>query len=231
MSGRSNRSCKPGARAQRGDAVPTGSARQGYLHCGPAGAGHFVKMVHNGIEYGLMAAYAEGFNLLHAAGRVRRNASRCGDLAAQQPDAYRYEFDLHAIAELWRHGSVVRSWLLDLVAAACKDPTLAQFSGQVSDSGKAGGRWLRLLIWVFLSLSWRPPSSADLVHGEKSVREQDPVGNAAGIRRASGEGVTYPPDFFAAQPSRISSATRRSRWSPWISMIPSRTVRPSHNVS
>jgi 6-phosphogluconate dehydrogenase len=105
-----------------------GTAQQGYLYCGPAGAGHFVKMVHNGIEYGLMQAYAEGFDIL-------RNAA--GD---QLPENQRYDFHLPDIAEVWRHGSVVGSWLLDLTAAAlAEDPKLAQFSGFVQDSGE--GRW------------------------------------------------------------------------------------------
>jgi 6-phosphogluconate dehydrogenase len=110
---------------------PTASA--GYLHCGPAGAGHFVKMVHNGIEYGLMAAYAEGFNLFRHAG-----AGKAGK--AENPERYQYDFDLAAIAELWRRGSVVSSWLLDLTAQSlAADPTLAGFKGTVSDSGE--GRW------------------------------------------------------------------------------------------
>ncbi len=111
------------------------TAEHGYLHCGPPGAGHFVKMVHNGIEYGLMAAYAEGFNLLAAA------ATNVGDeppLPPNQP--YGYDLDLASVAELWRRGSVVSSWLLDLTAAAlAEDPMLETFDGHVSDSGE--GRW------------------------------------------------------------------------------------------
>ena len=105
-----------------------GTAEQGYLHCGPEGAGHFVKMVHNGIEYGLMQAYAEGFDIF-------RNAS-----SASLPEEYRYNLDLPEIAELWRRGSVVASWLLDLTASAlAEDPSLAGFTGFVQDSGE--GRW------------------------------------------------------------------------------------------
>jgi 6-phosphogluconate dehydrogenase len=105
-----------------------GTARQGYLYCGPAGAGHFVKMVHNGIEYGLMQAYAEGFDILRNAG------------GEQLPAGQRYDLDLADIAEVWRHGSVVGSWLLDLTATAlAEDPKLSQFSGFVQDSGE--GRW------------------------------------------------------------------------------------------
>jgi 6-phosphogluconate dehydrogenase len=119
----------------------TGTAEQGYLHCGPNGAGHFVKMVHNGIEYGLMAAYAEGMNILRAA-NVGKNIH---DIDAEttplrNPEHYQYDLNLPDIAEVWRRGSVVSSWLLDLTASALnKDPALAQFSGRVSDSGE--GRW------------------------------------------------------------------------------------------
>ena len=117
------------------------TAEHGYLHCGPVGAGHFVKMVHNGIEYGLMAAFAEGFNILHHAnaGLVERPAD-AETAPLRDADHYRYDFDIPRIAELWRRGSVVSSWLLDLTAAAlARDPRLDSFSGRVSDSGE--GRW------------------------------------------------------------------------------------------
>jgi len=123
-------------REQRG-----GSAEAGYLHCGPSGAGHFVKMVHNGIEYGLMAAYAEGFNILrHAnAGKEGREVD-AETTPLRHPEQYRYDLDLPEIAELWRRGSVIASWLLDLSAQALLgDPDLEGFSGRVSDSGE--GRW------------------------------------------------------------------------------------------
>lgn len=115
--------------------------QQGFLHCGPAGAGHFVKMVHNGVEYALMAAYAEGFNLLRHASRGSHERSADAETAPlKSAESYQYEFDVPAIAELWRHGSVVRSWLLDLAANALgKDADLTQFQGRVSDSGE--GRW------------------------------------------------------------------------------------------
>ncbi len=115
--------------------------RAGYLHCGASGAGHFVKMVHNGIEYGLMAAYAEGLNILAHANAGNAPAATDAETAPlEEPDAYRYELNVAAISELWRHGSVVRSWLLDLVADALeRDPHLQQFRGRVSDSGE--GRW------------------------------------------------------------------------------------------
>jgi 6-phosphogluconate dehydrogenase len=118
-----------------------GTAERGYLHCGPAGAGHFVKMVHNGIEYGLMAAYAEGLNILRHAGVGLRPHDQDAETAPlREPERYPYDLDVGAIAEVWRHGSVIASWLLDLTAAElAADPTLARFSGRVSDSGE--GRW------------------------------------------------------------------------------------------
>jgi len=117
------------------------TAEQGYLHCGPNGAGHFVKMVHNGIEYGLMAAYAEGLGVLRGANVGKRaHAVDAETTPLRDPEHYAYDLDLREIAELWRRGSVVASWLLDLTAAAlAKDPQLAGFSGRVSDSGE--GRW------------------------------------------------------------------------------------------
>ena len=118
-----------------------GTSEEGYLHCGPAGAGHFVKMVHNGIEYGVMAAYAEGLNILkHAnAGKQDRPAD-AETTPLRNPEHYQYDFNLPDIAEVWRRGSVVASWLLDLTAAALADqPDLAKFTGRVSDSGE--GRW------------------------------------------------------------------------------------------
>jgi 6-phosphogluconate dehydrogenase len=123
------------------DAARGDTADQGYLHCGPHGAGHFVKMVHNGIEYGLMAAYGEGFNILRHAGVGRQGeAADAETTPLRDPAGYGYDFDLPAIAELWRRGSVVASWLLDLTAAAlAADPQLAGFGGRVSDSGE--GRW------------------------------------------------------------------------------------------
>lgn len=116
-------------------------AEQGYLHCGPNGAGHFVKMVHNGIEYGLMAAYAEGLNILHHANVGKKeHAVDAETTPLRHPEYYRYDFNLAEITEVWRRGSVIASWLLDLTASATsKSPDLADFSGRVSDSGE--GRW------------------------------------------------------------------------------------------
>ncbi len=118
-----------------------GTAEQGYLHCGPSGAGHFVKMVHNGIEYGIMAAYAEGLNILqHANAGAAGRAVDAETAPLRDPEAYQYDFDLRDVTEVWRRGSVVASWLLDLTAAAfVESPTLEEFSGRVSDSGE--GRW------------------------------------------------------------------------------------------
>ena len=133
----------------RGDIPPTpgrekisaGTAERGYLHCGPNGAGHFVKMVHNGIEYGLMAAYAEGMGILRSANVGKQtHAIDAETTPLRDPEHYQYDLNLPDIAELWRRGSVVASWLLDLTAnALAKDPELAGFAGRVSDSGE--GRW------------------------------------------------------------------------------------------
>jgi 6-phosphogluconate dehydrogenase len=134
----------PGA----GTAAPTpgrekrgGTAGRGYLHCGPSGAGHFVKMVHNGIEYGLMAAYAEGLNVLRHAGAGKHARTADAETTPlRNPEFYRYDFDLADITEVWRRGSVISSWLLDITAAALAgDPELERFTGRVSDSGE--GRW------------------------------------------------------------------------------------------
>ena len=118
-----------------------GTAEQGYLHCGPNGGGHFVKMVHNGIEYGIMAAFAEGLSVLRSANAGKQ----AGQIDAEttplrDPEHYKYDFDLKNVAEVWRRGSVIASWLLDLAAAALlEDPALSKFAGRVSDSGE--GRW------------------------------------------------------------------------------------------
>ncbi len=134
----------PGA----GDIPPTpgreklgGTAERGYLHCGPSGAGHFVKMVHNGIEYGIMAAYAEGFGVLRDANIGKQeHATDAETTPLRHPEHYRYDLNLRDIAEVWRRGSVIASWLLDLTAAVLvENPTLSGFAGRVSDSGE--GRW------------------------------------------------------------------------------------------
>jgi 6-phosphogluconate dehydrogenase len=121
-----------------------GTAPDGYLHCGPNGAGHFVKMVHNGIEYGLMAAYAEGLNILaHADAGTKAQVADAETTPLRDPWAYQYDLDLPEVAEVWRRGSVVASWLLDLTAdALARSPELEQFEGRVSDSGE--GRWTAL---------------------------------------------------------------------------------------
>ena len=118
-----------------------GTAEKGYLHCGPNGAGHFVKMVHNGIEYGVMAAYAEGMGILREANiGKRQEAADAETTPLRNPEHYQYDFNLRDIAEVWRRGSVIASWLLDLTAAALvQDPELSRFAGHVSDSGE--GRW------------------------------------------------------------------------------------------
>jgi 6-phosphogluconate dehydrogenase len=128
------------ARTPGRDKVP-GTAEEGYLHCGPSGAGHFVKMVHNGIEYGVMAAYAEGLNILHHAnvGKVKQTQD-AETTPLRSPEHYMYDINLPDVTEVWRRGSVIASWLLDLTAIALlKSPALGDFSGRVSDSGE--GRW------------------------------------------------------------------------------------------
>jgi 6-phosphogluconate dehydrogenase len=117
------------------------TSEEGFLHCGPAGAGHFVKMVHNGIEYGLMAAYAEGLNILASAGIGLSDQEHNAETAPMRnPEEYQYQFDLAEVVEVWRRGTVIRSWLVDLTANALQaDPTLSTFEGRVSDSGE--GRW------------------------------------------------------------------------------------------
>jgi 6-phosphogluconate dehydrogenase len=118
-----------------------GTAEHGYLHCGPHGAGHFVKMIHNGIEYGMMAAYAEGLNILRHANVGKRAQTQDAETTPlEHPEHYQYDLNLSDVAELWRRGSVIGSWLLDLTASALlKDPELSKFGGRVSDSGE--GRW------------------------------------------------------------------------------------------
>jgi len=121
-----------------------GTAEEGYLHCGPSGAGHFVKMVHNGIEYGLMAAYAEGFNILHHANVGKEGRVVDAETTPlRHPERYQYDLNLAEIAEVWRRGSVVSSWLLDLTATALlEDPALSNLTGRVADSGE--GRWTNI---------------------------------------------------------------------------------------
>jgi 6-phosphogluconate dehydrogenase len=129
------------ARTPARDGKAGGTAELGYLHCGPNGGGHFVKMVHNGIEYGLMAAYAEGLNVLRGASAGNQShASDAETTPLRHPERYQYDFNLADVAEVWRRGSVVSSWLLDLAAnALARDPQLTAFGGRVSDSGE--GRW------------------------------------------------------------------------------------------
>jgi 6-phosphogluconate dehydrogenase len=119
----------------------SGTAEQGYLHCGPSGAGHFVKMVHNGIEYGIMAAYAEGLGILRGANIGKHvHEIDAETTPLRDPERYQYDLNLRDIAEVWRRGSVIASWLLDLTSAAlAKDASLSEFAGRVSDSGE--GRW------------------------------------------------------------------------------------------
>jgi 6-phosphogluconate dehydrogenase len=131
----------PGTTTNTSASSSSGSASRGYVHCGGVGAGHFVKMVHNGIEYGIMAAYAEGLNVLHHANCGKLNRGSDAETAPlRHPEYYQYDFDLTEIVEAWRHGSVIGSWLLDLTSESLrKNPQLTDFTGRVSDSGE--GRW------------------------------------------------------------------------------------------
>ncbi len=173
------RALAPGATTAertRGRDGEAGSEELGYLHCGPVGAGHFVKMVHNGIEYAAMAAYAEGFSLLSranvgaadSAGHVDAETAPLGD-----PRHFRYDLDVAAIAELWRRGSVISSWLLDLTAAALHaDPELEGFAGRVSDSGE--GRWTVL---AAVESGTPVPTIADALFGRFASRGNNDFAN------------------------------------------------------
>jgi 6-phosphogluconate dehydrogenase len=155
-------------------ATDQGAPVRGYLHCGPAGAGHFVKMVHNGVEYALMAAYAEGFNLLAHAGSDSLHRKPDAETApVDDASAYHYDFDVPAIAQLWRNGSVVRSWLLDLTAQALsEDPALERYEGRVADSGE--GRWT---LKAAIDLSVPVPTLANALFARFSSRDEDAFAN------------------------------------------------------
>jgi len=158
-----------------------GTAEEGYLHCGPSGAGHFVKMVHNGIEYGLMAAYAEGLNILkHAnAGKTQRETD-AETTPLRNPEHYQYDFNLADVTEVWRRGSVVASWLLDLTAISLLDqPNLDKFSGRVSDSGE--GRWT--ILAAIESTTPAPVLSASLYQRFTSRGEDDFAGKILSAMR------------------------------------------------
>src|SRR6266567_7166501 len=158
-----------------------GTAEQGYLHCGPNGAGHFVKMVHNGIEYGVMAAYAEGLNILHHANAGKQKRAADAETAPlRHPEHYQYDFNLADIAEVWRRGSVVASWLLDLAAIALlQKPELERFSGRVSDSGE--GRWT--ILAAIESTAPAPVLSASLYQRFTSRGEDDFAGKVLSAMR------------------------------------------------
>jgi 6-phosphogluconate dehydrogenase len=165
--GRGNADRTPG----REKAGGTGTAEEGYLHCGPSGAGHFVKMVHNGIEYGLMAAYAEGLNVLkHANVGKSQHENDAETTPLRNPEHYQYDFNLADITEVWRRGSVIASWLLDLTASSLfEQPTLERFSGRVSDSGE--GRWT--IIAAIESATPAPVLTASLFERFSSRGEDD----------------------------------------------------------
>jgi 6-phosphogluconate dehydrogenase len=159
----------------------TGTSEDGYLHCGPNGAGHFVKMIHNGIEYGLMAAYAEGFNILkHANVGKQQRETDAETTPLREPDHYQYDFNLADVAEVWRRGSVVASWLLDLTAISfLEQPALERFSGRVSDSGE--GRWTVLA--AIESTTPAPVLTASLYQRFTSRGEDDFAGKILSAMR------------------------------------------------
>ena len=171
-------------------ALAEGTAALGYLHCGPSGAGHFVKMVHNGIEYGVMAAYAEGINILKSANAGKRPRTADAETSPlAEPQYYQFDIDLPAVTEVWRHGSVIGSWLLDLTAGALKaDPQLSKFGGRVSDSGE--GRWtLKAAIDTGVPAPVLSSALFDRFssQGEFGIRRQAALGDAVCVRRARGE--------------------------------------------
>jgi 6-phosphogluconate dehydrogenase len=178
------------ARTPGREGEPT-TAEQGYLHCGPPGAGHFVKMVHNGIEYGLMAAYAEGFNVLHHANIGKSEAAADAETTPlRDPEGYQYDFDLPQVAELWRRGTVIASWLLDLTAHALhQSPGLEEFSGRVSDSGE--GRWT-----VLAAVEEGAPAGvlSTALYGRFSSRREDDYGDKliSAMRKEFGGHVERP---------------------------------------
>lgn len=164
----------PASENRSSEKAAASTAEQGYLHCGPHGAGHFVKMVHNGIEYGLMAAYAEGLNVLkHANVGALTHEVDAETAPLQNPEYYRYDFDLPEIAEVWRRGSVITSWLLDLTADALHaDAGLSKYAGRVSDSGE--GRWT---IMAAIDESVPTPVLSAALHGRFSSRDKDEFAN------------------------------------------------------
>ena len=184
-----------------GDPAPE---EEGWLHCGPNGAGHFVKMVHNGIEYGMMAAYAEGLNILKNADAGKRERSQDAETAPlAEPQFYQYTLDLPAVAEVWRRGSVIGSWLLDLTASALQaSPRLEEFDGRVSDSGE--GRWTSIAAideGVPLAGPHRGAVLPLRLTGQRRLRQQGAVGHAQGVRRPRREeGLSR----YSATPSRAS---------------------------
>ena len=160
----------------------SGTSEEGYLHCGPNGAGHFVKMIHNGIEYGLMAAYAEGFNILKHAniGKQHHEETDAETTPLREPEHYQYDFNLADVAEVWRRGSVVASWLLDLTAISfLEQPALERFSGRVSDSGE--GRWTVLA--AIESTTPAPVLTASLYQRFASRGEDDFAGKILSAMR------------------------------------------------
>lgn len=181
-----------------------GSAEQGYLHCGAAGAGHYVKMVHNAIEYGMMAAYAEGFNLLKQAGQGNDAHATGGSVPLPAPEDYRYDFDLPEIAELWRRGSVIGSWLLDLTAQALQqDPALESYAGKVGDSGE--GRWA---LGAAIDLSIPAPVLSAALFSRYTSREGGTFAmqTLSAMRKQFGGHVEHTSDHEANPPDKTGAS-------------------------
>ena len=208
-----------GGRVGRAHAGPLRRRRppseNGYLHCGPNGAGHFVKMVHNGIEYGIMAAYAEGLNILKNAnaGKVQREAD-AETAPLDQPEYYQYDLDLPEVAEVWRRGSVIGSWLLDLTAAAMQEsPDLAEFAGRVSDSGE--GRWTSIAAideGVPAPVLTTALLRALRLARPRRLRRQSPLGDAQTVRRPRREAELGARRWLSS--SRSSPTRGRRRGAP-----------------
>ena len=183
-----------------------GTAELGYLHCGANGAGHFVKMVHNGIEYGIMAAYAEGMSILrHANVGEQQHAIDAETTPLRNPELYRYDLNLRDIAEVWRRGSVIASWLLDLTAAALtKDPALANFAGRVSDSGE--GRWT---IKAAIDTAVPVPVLSTALYERFSSAARQPSATSCSLPCVTNSAATW--RNLRAEPWEASSRVRRRK--------------------
>ena len=219
------RTLAPGVAAAERTAGRSGTpspAEQGYLHCGPTGAGHFVKMVHNGIEYGLMAAYAEGLNVLHNAnvGKTQNQGASAEQAPLRQPEYYQYEIDVADVAEVWRRGSVIASWLLDLTAHSCAALRCSTSSAAVSPTrARAAGQCSRRSRRAFLCLSSRQPSTNA---SARKARRSSPTSCSLPCARSSAA-TPNSPSSAAHDPD--GSSARRWAQDRWLSAAREREVR------